>query len=209
MYETEEQQVEAIKKWWDENGKSIVAGVVIGLGGVLGWQAWTNYSANVAAQASNVFDQLVVSVSNSDAAAAEKQAQMLHADFGSTPYSAFAELMQARVRYEQSDVDGAKTALKQAMDKAPNAGIRTIAVMRLARLHIGTGELDQAAALLDKYPVSTAFSADYAVLRGDLARARGDHAAARSAYQEAIAGSAGNLELVKLKLENLPSTPAS
>ena len=32
VYKTEEEQVEAIKKWWQENGKSIIAGVVIAAG---------------------------------------------------------------------------------------------------------------------------------------------------------------------------------
>ena len=41
--ETEEQQVEAIKKWWQENGKSLIAGIVIGLGGIVGWQGWQTY----------------------------------------------------------------------------------------------------------------------------------------------------------------------
>jgi len=29
VYSTEEEQVEAIKKWWNENGKSIIAGIII------------------------------------------------------------------------------------------------------------------------------------------------------------------------------------
>ena len=35
-YATEEQQVEAIKSWWQENGKAVVLGAVIGLGGLWG-----------------------------------------------------------------------------------------------------------------------------------------------------------------------------
>ncbi|MEW8396328.1 MAG: tetratricopeptide repeat protein, partial [Candidatus Thiodiazotropha sp.] len=37
-YQTEEEQVEAIKRWWKENGTSVIAGLVIGLGGIFGWQ---------------------------------------------------------------------------------------------------------------------------------------------------------------------------
>jgi predicted negative regulator of RcsB-dependent stress response len=29
VYNTEEEQVEAIKKWWNENGKSIITGIII------------------------------------------------------------------------------------------------------------------------------------------------------------------------------------
>ena len=37
---TDEEQVEKVKAWLKENGTSIVAGVVIGLGGIFGWQFW-------------------------------------------------------------------------------------------------------------------------------------------------------------------------
>ena len=38
LYDSEEQQVEAIKDWWKENGKAVIFGAVIGLGGLFGWR---------------------------------------------------------------------------------------------------------------------------------------------------------------------------
>ncbi len=38
FYDSEEQQVEAIKDWWKENGKAVIFGAVIGLGGLFGWR---------------------------------------------------------------------------------------------------------------------------------------------------------------------------
>ena len=38
VYETEEQQVEAVKKWWKENGVSLIVGVVMGLSAIAGWK---------------------------------------------------------------------------------------------------------------------------------------------------------------------------
>jgi predicted negative regulator of RcsB-dependent stress response len=207
MYETEEQQVEALKKWWKDNGKSIIAGVVLGLGGVLGWKAWVDYRDRVAAEASNVFDQLVSAVDADNKEVAEAQARLLHQNFDSTPYSAFANLMQARLRYQQGDTTGTKEALEQAIAKAPEPALKVIAVLRLARVHIAENELDAAESMLNGNPPTPAFEAEYAVLRGDIARARGDVEAARTAYEAAIAGGVGNADLVQLKLENLP--PAS
>jgi predicted negative regulator of RcsB-dependent stress response len=43
VYNSEEQQVEAIKSWWQENGKSIIAGVVIGFVGLFGWRYYNSY----------------------------------------------------------------------------------------------------------------------------------------------------------------------
>jgi predicted negative regulator of RcsB-dependent stress response len=43
-YETDDEKVEAIKKWWKDNGISVATGVVIGLAVVFGWRAWGNLS---------------------------------------------------------------------------------------------------------------------------------------------------------------------
>ena len=40
---TEEEQVEQIKKWWNSNGKQIIAGAVIGLAGIWGWNIYSEY----------------------------------------------------------------------------------------------------------------------------------------------------------------------
>ena len=39
-YQTDEEKVEAIRKWWRENGTAVVAGLVLGLAGLIGWQYW-------------------------------------------------------------------------------------------------------------------------------------------------------------------------
>ena len=36
-YQTEEQQVEAIKKFWQENGNYIISGLVLGFAGFIGF----------------------------------------------------------------------------------------------------------------------------------------------------------------------------
>ncbi len=207
MYETEEQQVEALKKWWKENGKSIIGGIVIGLGAVFGWQAWQQHTNTVAAQASNLFDQLSLAVAGGQSESVEKQAQQLHDEFASTPYAEFAYLMQARVAYEKGDATVAAVALEKAIAGAPDPAIKAIAVLRLARVRLDTGDAAAAAALLRQHPASDAFAGEFAMIEGDVALAKGDVEAARKAYRTAIENQAGNPDLVQLKLENLP--PAS
>jgi predicted negative regulator of RcsB-dependent stress response len=158
----------------------------------------------MAGRASNIFDQLVVSVDIGNAESAAKQSQILHQEYGSTPYSPFADLMQARLFYEKGDAAAAVTALERAITKAPDEAIKTIAVLRLARLRIAAGELDAAEQLLQQHPAPAPFSGEYSAIRGDIALGRGDPAAARSAYQQAIAEQVGNADLVQLKLQNLP-----
>ncbi|AGH45899.1 TPR-like domain-containing protein [Paraglaciecola psychrophila 170] len=55
QYETEEQQVEAIKRFWKENGLSLVIGALLGLGGLLGWRYYNDSQIEAKEQASFAF----------------------------------------------------------------------------------------------------------------------------------------------------------
>ncbi|HBJ90109.1 MAG TPA: hypothetical protein DDZ21_09085, partial [Gammaproteobacteria bacterium] len=44
----EEETIEALKKWWQENGKGLVFAAVAGFAGVTGWVAWENSTASQA-----------------------------------------------------------------------------------------------------------------------------------------------------------------
>ncbi len=53
IYNNEEQQVEAIKRFWKQNGTSILAGIAIGLAGLYGFRAYQdNQLAQIEAQSS-------------------------------------------------------------------------------------------------------------------------------------------------------------
>jgi len=41
--DSEEEQVDKLKKWWDSNGKQIIAGAVLGLAGIFGWNYYVDY----------------------------------------------------------------------------------------------------------------------------------------------------------------------
>lgn len=204
MYETEEQEVEALKKWWADNGTSIIAGVVLGLLLIFGWRWWGEHRQQVAAEASNTFDQMISSTEAGRLDEASTQAGLIRQQFGSTPYAAFADLMLARIRLQQGDVPGAKSALDQASKSAPDPALRAVAVLRLARILLSTGDPDGAAKLLNEHPGPAAFAGEYALARGDIAQAKGDANGARSAFQEALQHKVANPDLVQLKLDNLP-----
>lgn len=204
LYETEEQQIEAIKSWWLENGSSTLTGIVIGFMAVLGWQAWVNHRNAVAIEASTLFEQLTTSIEVGKHKEAAQQTATLRSEFTSTPYAAFAELIDAKRLYEKGDIAGAKEALKQAIANAPESGLATVAVLRLARLYLNNKEWDNATDLLKQYPASAAFAAEYAAIRGDIAVAKSNIAEARRAYQEAVDGKAAHSDIIQFKLDNLP-----
>jgi predicted negative regulator of RcsB-dependent stress response len=48
---TEEEQIEALKRWWEENGKQTLLGIALIVGGYFGWQAWTDHGVEQASAA--------------------------------------------------------------------------------------------------------------------------------------------------------------
>jgi len=59
IYNSEEQQVEAIKRFWKENGTAIIAGVVLGLGGLYGWRYFQDQQLESTMAASSAYTKLL------------------------------------------------------------------------------------------------------------------------------------------------------
>ncbi len=203
---TDEEQVEELKKWWKENGRSVIAGLILGIGIIFAWQGWQQYRASQAAQASATYRQLSQAARAGHAEAAETLYQRLRDDFSSTPYAAFGALDMARLKVDQNQLAEARVFLDRARDDAPDKGFAQVARIRLARVLLDLKDLALAERIISE-PTPPAFAAELAVLRGDLALAKGDREAARAAYQEALEGKVANPAYVRMKLNDL--APAS
>ena len=44
LEKTDQEQVEELQKWWQENRLAIVVGLVVGIGGLVGWEQWQKAS---------------------------------------------------------------------------------------------------------------------------------------------------------------------
>ena len=204
-YDTDEEKVEAIKRWWKENGIAVVVGITIGLGGIVGWRWWGDYRDSVAGQASAVFDQALANGASGQTEAVLAQTRTLREDFGSTPYATLGLLVEAKAQYDAGKVEEATQALTRAIASAPEPAIARIAALRLARIQVAEGQIDAAAKTVADHDTSPDFAGEFAAVRGDIAAARGDYAAARQAYEQALADGTGLSQLIRLKLDNLPA----
>ena len=59
LYDTEEQQVEVIKAWWKEKGKSVILGAVIGLSSLFGWRYYQDSVTAAQGSASESYTKAV------------------------------------------------------------------------------------------------------------------------------------------------------
>ena len=204
-YLTEEEQVERLKEWWRENGRSIIVGVVIGLGIFGGWQGWQGYRQQQAETGSAAYDRFARAARSADLDGTLAAESELRAAFDDSAYADFAELETARQLVTAGRLDEAAERLRRVQSVGANTALRSIAGLRLARVLIAQSKYDEAGAALGNVPA--AFAAEAAVLRGDAARLSGDAAAARSAYQEARKLGAGG-DWLDLMLEQVDGESA-
>jgi predicted negative regulator of RcsB-dependent stress response len=62
IYENEHDQVDAIKRFFAENGKALVVGVILGVGALVGWRYWNNHQADSARGASLAYENTVSAI---------------------------------------------------------------------------------------------------------------------------------------------------
>ena len=201
----EEQEVEALKKWWSENGKSLVAGLGIGLAGVVGWTSWQTWQRTQAELASVRYEQLVNDAAAGRHEQALSQAEALIDEFSDSAYAAFASLIAARAAVHANDPDQAKRHLEWVVEHAPLPELVPIARLRLARLMIDAQDYDGALAELGRID-SAAFHGRVKELQGDIHHARGDRSAARESYEMVLADaelSPSTRLRIRMKLDDL------
>ncbi len=204
VYATDEEQVEAIKKWWKENWRSIFGGVALGLGLVFGWRAWVAHTTGIGEQASVYFEQMANLMQTGQTELASQQAERLRSEFSATPYAVFAALAQAKMHLGKGDAGAAKASLEWALNTTDQEGMRHVIRLRLGRVLLQAGDVSAATGILPA-TVPSAFAGEYAELEGDIAVAKGEPAIARAAYARALQGGAGNKALIQMKLDDLPA----
>ena len=139
-YRTEDEQVEALRSWWKENGRSTIVAIALALGLGFGYQGWKDFRENQADNASDLYQRILQSL-NTPALSPEQEkiavqlAEQLKADYSSTTYAQFAALQLARVAVGRSDLAGAQAQLRWVLGKADKGSdIERIAQLRLARV---------------------------------------------------------------------------
>lgn len=207
---TEEEQVEALKKWWKENAMAIVIGIVIGLSVVVGVRYWFTYQEQRAVDASLIYSRFGEAFTANDDAQAGAALQQLQDEFKGTSYATLAAMQMARLHVEQNKPAEAEQLLRWAQSNAGHESLELLARTHLARLLIADGKTDEALQLVAQES-GTVFDARFAEIRGDIYRQQGKAAQARDAYQLALADSSLSgkaREYIEMKMQDLPGAAA-
>ena len=207
-YETEEQQVEALKKWWKENGSSLIIGLALGVSALFGWRYYSAQQEVHSLEASQIYMQVMqnVALNKVDEKTIDMNNKLIN-DYADTPYASLSSMLLARSEYEKGNTDMAVSQLELAQQHASDEVLKQVSNLRLTRLYIEQKNYDGAAsALAQKHPA--AYDALYEELNGDLYQARGELEQAKLSYDRAIklqGPSAG--KWLKMKRQNLGILP--
>lgn len=203
IYDTEEEQLEALKRWWKENGKSSLVGLGLGVAVILGWNYWQEYKKGQAEQASALYDQLLKAATTDKKDTALKLAERIESQFSSTEYAAYSGLLQAKIKVEQGDVAAARKIFEK-IGSGSNKELANIAKIRLVRLMMANKEYEQALQIINEVDPSTSvsFSGNYDELVGDLYVALDRLDQARTSYQNALRNGYQS-QFLQLKIDDL------
>ena len=205
VYKTEEEQVEALKKWWHENGKSIIAGVVIGIIGIFGWRAFDDHIIVQAEQASVIYEKMIVASRTNDEENVLVYANRIITDYKSSTYAIFASLMLAKIAAEAAELEQAEIHLRWILENNSQVEFEHIARLRLTRVLIASNKLKLANEMLDINDFGD-FNARYNELRGDIHVKQGESDKAIKAYEKSLANTKGSGDaqsILQMKLDNL------
>jgi predicted negative regulator of RcsB-dependent stress response len=189
----DDEQLESLKRFWQDYGTPIIVGASIALAVFAGWRYWQQEQAQTAALAANAYQASQEAyqklAANLDDKAAntdlQREAQKLMQDYSKTPYATNAALLLAKRAVDLKDYKEAEKQLRfvLAQEKA-DAGIKSIASLRLATILAENSDTKGALAILNA-DTNAAFTPSREELRGDLLKTNGDIAGAQKAYQAA------------------------
>ncbi|MBN4053517.1 tetratricopeptide repeat protein [Haliea sp. AH-315-K21] len=217
-YDTDEEQIEALKSWWDENGTSVIVGIIFVLAVLFGSRYWQSSQTSVTEAASDMYAKMADSIQldtdldidNTELISAQNLHIELKNNFANSVYSRYSALLMARLYVQKNELDEAARELQWILDNPGLGFLKSIddelaltTRSRLARVFLAQGDAGAALQLLDEVEPGS-FAGVFAEIEGDAYVALGRVEDAIEAYQTAL-NVGTNVDIVELKLNDIRS----
>ncbi|MBI1196144.1 MAG: tetratricopeptide repeat protein [Gammaproteobacteria bacterium] len=209
-YETEEQQLQAIKSWWNKHGNAVSWILLVVMAAVAGGRYWIAHKEQLAESAATEFAQLRNELHAGNYEAVEKRVKYIQDSFGDSPYAVQAALLKAKADVDQNKLPDAETALQWVLDHEAQPEIKAVARLRLARVLASEGQQERALTVLGQGDSGTLL-AGYEEARGDIYRSMGRVEDARMAYQKALLATPKDQDrrILQMKVDDLGGAATS
>ncbi|MGC0896969.1 YfgM family protein [Pantoea agglomerans] len=202
VYSNENEQTDALRNFFANNGKALAIGVVIGIAALGGWRYWSSHQDDTAKTVSAQYQQLTSAMQAGKPETLE--AVNRFARENSNTYGALAAMDLAKQYVDAGQLDKAATLLQNGLKDTKDANLQAVINLRLARIQLQQNQADAALKTLDgvKGDGWTAIVAD---IRGEALLTKGDKQGARDAWSKGVESDASPAlkQMMQMKMNNL------
>ena len=202
IYENENEQLDAVKRFFAENGKALAVGVVLGIGALVGWRYWTGHEQDSVREASFAYENAITGV-RADNPKTLTAVEQFAAENKNT-YGALASLELAQQFVDKNDLNKAVAQLQQGLGSTKDENLQALINLRLARIQVQLKQADAALKTLDAVK-GAGWTAIVADLRGEALLSKGDKQGARDAWSKGVESNSSPAlrEMIQMKINNL------
>ena len=215
----EEESIEALKKWWDENGKPLATAASIIFSGYGAWLFWQNAQIAASDAASDLYEEILVLALTEPGALVSDEERLeileltdeLIESHEDTVYAQYGALFAAQQQVANNNLDEAENSLQWILENprrgffsGADEGLALTATLRLGRVVLSKGEAERALTIVNNIDPKT-FEAGFSELRGDIYATMDRFLDARDSYV-ASQQAGSNSEALQMKLDELPDT---
>lgn len=186
-YLSDKEQVEMVKKWWNDYGKALLLAVIVGLFIGFLWRTWGGYEAKQAVKASAIYQLLLEADEKNQFTNAQGYAQTLVQHYERTPYAAMANFVWAKEAVSQKDYATAYEKLQWIIKNSHVKSYRHLAMIRAAGVLLEQKKFQVALDLLSAIKESE-FQPMIDSVKGDAYMGLGKIKEAQAAYSTANQG---------------------
>jgi predicted negative regulator of RcsB-dependent stress response len=206
VYETDQEQIEAIKSWWNQYGNWVIGGFILFLASFIGYHTYQNSAEQHRYEASASYDRLLLNMTDENADEGERKSitTLLKTEYADLGYGAMAALIEAKAAVDAEDFDSALVELDWALNNSEES-LKTVILFRKAQVQYAADSLDAALTSLSAIE-GNGHQAVTFELKGDILLDQGKKDEARQAYQAAFDLSEEqsiNNPYLKIKLDDL------
>jgi len=202
----EQEQLAALKAWWNEYGNLVTLGASLILLAIAAWYGWNGYRNSRALEAASLYETLQKAARANDLKAAREATGMILEKYSGTSYGPLAALVSARLHFQSGDLKTAKAQLQWVTENSANEELKSVARLRLANVLLDEAAPEEALKALSLKP-SPGFEPLFEALRGDIYLIQKKPGEARSAYRAAMEktgkNDAGLSEQLRRKIDAL------
>lgn len=185
IFEQIDEQMEAdrVQKFWEENRKWIIGGLILFFLGLFAYVGWRDYRERQDQSASDIFMVAPPLLKKGDLQAGQKQLDLLLKEYPNHGYALMARLLDARALAEKGKTEAAVQQLDRVANEAGSSPMQGLALLNAA--YLTAKDTKKSESFLKRIGPNSAYYAHALELMGLLAAASGDEKTALAHYQEA------------------------